>query len=112
MVFIAIIQFFVVYLKDLGKFLSIALLILQLTSCGGTFPMETVPQFFNVLYPFMPMTYAVGLLKEVISGLNSSIALYNAGILLAILIVFMGATLLLSKIKHDKSQTPSQSIEI
>lgn len=112
MVFIAIIQFFVVYLKDLGKFLSIALLILQLTSCGGTFPMETVPQFFNVLYPFMPMTYAVGLLKEVISGLNSSIALYNAGILLAILIVFMGATLLLSKIKHDKSQTPSQGIDI
>lgn len=67
-VFIAIIQFFIVELGDLGKFLSLLLLILQLTSCGGTFPMETVPSFFRHLYPFMPMTYSVGLFKETISG--------------------------------------------
>lgn len=114
MVFISIIQFFVVHLKDLGKFLAIAMLILQLTSCGGTFPMETVPEFFNILYPFMPMTYAIGLLKEVISGLDSSAALYNAGILFAILVVFMAATLIISKVKSNKAKTTTDtnSLEI
>ena len=55
-VFISIVEFFFVNLKDAGKFLSMLLLILQLTSCGGTFPMETVPKFFQVLYPYMPKT--------------------------------------------------------
>ncbi|MGC4019285.1 MAG: YhgE/Pip family protein [Muricomes sp.] len=102
MVFISIVQFLLVHLKDIGKFLAIALLILQLTSCGGTFPMETVPKFFNMLYPFMPMTYAVGLLKEAISGSIGGTAIHDALILAAILFIFMAATLGLSVARHKK----------
>jgi len=103
MVFIAIVQFLMVHLKDVGKFLSIVLLILQLTSCGGTFPMETVPKLFNVLYPYMPMTYSVGLFKEVISGATGNEAAKNIGVLIGILIAFMALTLLLSGIKAKKA---------
>lgn len=103
LVFISIIQFFLIFFKDLGKFLSLAMLILQLTSCGGTFPMETVPKLFNVLYPFMPMTYSVGLFKEAVSGVgNSSLAWHNAVILLVIFFVFLGSTLLLTGAKKMK----------
>lgn len=98
-VFISIVQFFMVYLKDLGKFLSIALLILQLTSCGGTFPMETVPKFFNILYPFMPMTYAVGLLKQAISGSESQVITKNSVVLLVIFLVFAALTIGLAFVK-------------
>ncbi len=101
--FIAIVQFLMVHLKDLGKFLSILLLILQLTSCGGTFPMETVPKFFNVLYPFMPMTYTVGLFKQAISGVRQSDALRDAVTLGAILITFMMLTVLLSVVKGRRA---------
>lgn len=103
LVFIAIVQFFIVFLKDAGKFISLLLLILQLTSCGGTFPMETVPKIFNVLYPYMPMTYSVGLFKQAISGVETSAVLYNAGILGAMLIIFMALTLICSiiKVKHS-----------
>jgi YhgE/Pip N-terminal domain/YhgE/Pip C-terminal domain len=101
-VFIAIVQFFLVYVKDFGKFIAIALLILNLTSCGGTFPMETVPKVFNVLYPYMPMTYSVGLLKQAISGAESGATWFNAGILFAILVVFMTATILLAVVKSKK----------
>ena len=97
--FISIVQFCMVHFKDLGKFLSIVLLILQLTSCGGTFPMQTVPKFFNVLYPFMPMTYSVGLFKQAISGAVQSEVILNAGVLVGILVVFMALTILLSFIK-------------
>jgi len=99
MVFISIIQFLMVYLKDAGKFLCMLLLILQLTSCGGTFPMETVPKLFNYLYGFMPMTYSVGLFKQSISGVNAPDLLFNAGILFCILVVFMTLTVIFSKLK-------------
>lgn len=99
MVSIAIVQFLMVQLKDLGKFLSIVILIFQLTSCGGTFPMETVPKIFNVLYPFMPMTYAVGLFKQAIIGVDSKEVVYNGGILCIILIVFMALTIFMSRVK-------------
>lgn len=99
LVFIAIIQFLFVFLKDLGKFLAMVMLILQLTSCGGTFPMETVPKLFNVLYPFMPMTYSVGLFKQAISGVNAGEVRSNVLILSILLIVFMTATVLLGRLK-------------
>ncbi|PWM45910.1 MAG: hypothetical protein DBX47_03590 [Clostridiales bacterium] len=109
MVYIAIVQFFIVFFKDIGKFLAIALLILQLTSCGGTFPMETVPKFFNLLYPFMPMTYSVGLLKEAISGTEPTYALSNSLVLIAILIVFTVLTLICGKIKIKKEASLSKA---
>lgn len=103
MVAISIVQFLMVHLKDLGKFFSIVLLILQLTSCGGTFPMETIPRFFSYLYPYMPMTYSVGLMKEAISGVQSSNVIYNTAVLCVILVVFMILTILLSAIKARKA---------
>ncbi|MDF2567524.1 MAG: hypothetical protein K0R90_980 [Oscillospiraceae bacterium] len=101
-VFISIVQFLLVFFRDIGKFLAMVLLILQLTSCGGTFPMETVPKFFNVLYPFMPMTYSVNLFKESISGADTAQVWFNSGILVAILVGFMALTIILSKHKKAK----------
>jgi putative membrane protein len=96
MVFISIIEFFFVNLKDAGKFLAMLLLILQLTSCGGTFPMELVPKFFQVLYPYMPMTYSVQIFKEAISGYDSGIANRAMLILVIIFVFFTGLTMLFS----------------
>jgi putative membrane protein len=109
MVFIAIVQFLMVYLKDVGKFLTILLLILQLTSCGGTFPMETVPKFFNVLYPYMPMTYSVGLFKEVVSGTIGTEARNNTIVLLIILVVFMVLTSVFARGKNKREASVKQS---
>lgn len=93
MTFITIIQLFLICFRNIGKFLAIALLILQLTSCGGTFPMETVPKLYNILYPFMPMTYSVGLFKETISGTgDTALILKNVGFL----VIFMLGSLLLT----------------
>ena len=111
-VFLSIIQFFMVHFKDAGKFVSIVLLILQLTSCGGTFPMETVPDFFNVLYPFMPMTYSVGLFKQAISGVETDKVVSNSLVLSAILIVFMVLTIGLSIWKKDKADKISSVAEV
>ena len=110
LVFIAIIQFLMVFLKDAGKFLSMLLLILQLTSCGGTFPIETVPKIFGILYPFMPMTYSVGLFKQTISGIDNGELMYNMGILFAILLIVMAATVFLSTVRAKTQTTEDREL--
>jgi putative membrane protein len=47
---------------------SLVLLMLQLSSSGGTYPVETTPAFFQALHPFMPATYVVNGLRELITG--------------------------------------------
>lgn len=103
MVFISIVQFLMVHLKSVGKLLSIVLLILQLTSCGGTFPMETVPKLFNVLFPYMPMTYSVALFKQAITSTDKNEVIYNSAVLGAILVVFMVLTIALSAAKAKRA---------
>lgn len=51
-----------------GKVAILALLMLQLASSGGTYPVETTPLFFRAVHPLLPMSYAVTGLREVITG--------------------------------------------
>lgn len=91
LVFIAIIQCLIFLLGDAGRLLGIVLLILQLTACAGTFPLELVPNIFKVLNPFMPFTYVVEALREVISAtvINYSVIVKDMLILGVVLIVFL-----------------------
>ncbi len=80
--FIAIIQLLVYVLGSAGRFLAIVLLMLQLTSCGGTFPMELVPGFFRAISPWLPMTYGTAGLRQIISG-SAQISLSTSILVLA-----------------------------
>lgn len=51
-----------------GKVIVIALLMVQLASAGGTYPIETEPGFLRAINPYMPMTYVVQGLRESITG--------------------------------------------
>ena len=51
-----------------GKVAMIALLMLQITSASGTYPVQTTPAFFQVLHPLLPMTYAVQGLRDLVTG--------------------------------------------
>ncbi|BAQ09801.1 yhge/pip domain protein [Bacillus sp. OxB-1] len=87
--FIAIVQMFVSLFGDAGRFMAILVLILQLTTSAGTFPLELIPeplQFFNTL---LPMTYSVHAFKGAISTGDIGFLWANNGILLA----FTGACL-------------------
>ncbi|MBD2872420.1 YhgE/Pip family protein, partial [Paenibacillus arenilitoris] len=66
--FMMIIQFLVASMNNPGRFIAVILLILQLTSSAGTFPIELVPGWLQKLSPLLPMTYAVAGLRDIISG--------------------------------------------
>ena len=41
---------------------------LQISSSGGTYPVETTPGLFQALHPFMPASYVVNSLRQHIGG--------------------------------------------
>ncbi len=89
LVFISIMQSLIYLLGQVGRLLAMVLFILQLTSSEGTFPLELVPRFFKVLNPIMPFTYAIGGLREIISGVNYSNLSQNTIVLIGIMIGFI-----------------------
>lgn len=109
--FMAIIQFFLMFTGNIGKFVALFLLILQLTSCAGTFPLETQSNFFIVINKFLPMTYSTQLFKEAISGTAGSWAGKNALVLIAFLAVFVIITAIGMVIEKKKSQSAPQPLE-
>ncbi len=64
--FMAILQILIQHLDNIGRYIGIVLLILQLASAAGTFPKETLPVFFQIINPLLPMTYTVAGLKDII----------------------------------------------
>ena len=68
-VFTCVIYTLVALLGNLGKGITIVLLVLQISSAGGTFPIEVIPTFFRNLSTFLPFTYAIGAVREAQGGI-------------------------------------------
>ncbi|OEV08779.1 YhgE/Pip family protein [Streptomyces nanshensis] len=66
--FTSIVQFLGARFGPAGRVLVLAMLMLQLTSAGGTYPIQTSPGFFNAIHPFLPMSYVVEGLRHLITG--------------------------------------------
>ncbi|MCU9602399.1 YhgE/Pip domain-containing protein [Pallidibacillus thermolactis] len=75
---------------NIGKGLAIILLVLQLSSSGGTFPIDVTPPFFQAIHPFLPFTYAINLLREAVAGAIPVLVVKY----ISILLIFMVLTLL------------------
>lgn len=67
-VFTTIVYTLVSVFGNIGKGLAIILLVLQISGSGGNFPIEVSSSFFQHIYPFLPFTYAVNLLREGVGG--------------------------------------------
>ncbi|MEF9841279.1 MAG: YhgE/Pip domain-containing protein [Raoultibacter sp.] len=92
LVFAAILQFLMAAFAFPGRFIAIILLMLQLTSAAGTFPIETTPEFFQVVSPYMPMTYVVAGMREIMTGIDLSVAGFDALVLLLFGVVSFALT--------------------
>lgn len=90
--FITLIQFFVTLFADPGRFIAIIILILQLTTSAGTFPLELIPNVLQPINALLPMTYTVSGFKAVISSGDYSFMWQNVGILGGFILFFMAGT--------------------
>ena len=104
LLFSSIIYTIVCILENVGKAVCIVLLVLQLGSSGGTFPIQMTSKFFQALYPKVPFTYSIGLLREAVGGVYIPAVERDIKILLIYLIVVLigGAILVSLKARSKK----------
>lgn len=100
--FMALIQFFVTVFGDPGRFIAILILIFQLTTSAGTFPLELIPDFLQHFNAFFPMTYTVQGFKAVISSGDYSFMWNNIFVLIGYTVIFMIGSLSYFNFKHRR----------
>lgn len=67
MTFMALVTALVTWDSKLGAFASLILLLLQLASSAGTYPLELTSKIFQVINPWLPVSYSVSGLRQTIS---------------------------------------------
>lgn len=103
--FLAIVEFLIETFGDIGKFIALIILVLQLAAAGGTFPIETVTKGFRWLHPLLPMTYTINLLKESLISVENNLLTQNMLYVFIIFIVFFGLNIILNFMKQKKDKT-------
>ena len=97
LVFVNIIYTLTVSLGDIGKAVSVILLVVQVAGTGGTFPIEVAPSFFRAVYPLLPFTHSMAALRETVGGMYGM----NYWIDLGKLAIFLGCLLYTSDAADD-----------
>lgn len=99
--FAAMVQWINARFGPAGRVLALALLMLQLTSAGGTYPIQTSHEFFQTIAPYLPMSWVVSASRHLVSG-GPLTEVWGA---CAVLACYLLASLLLTWIATARSQT-------
>ena len=92
--FTAIIQLLRVAFGVVGDAVALVLLMAQLGSAGGLYPLETTDGIFQTLHPLLPMSYVVDALRVTISGGQSTHAVRAVVVLVGFLLAALALTAL------------------
>jgi putative membrane protein len=100
--FIGICTMIIVYsmtstLGNAGKSLAIVILVFQITATGGIFPLQVLPSTFQAIHPYLPVSYGVGALREIVGGVIWSTYLYNIVILGIFTLAFFVVSLIIKE---------------
>ncbi|MFB6815564.1 YhgE/Pip family protein [Streptomyces sp. NPDC056347] len=98
--FAAIVQWLNARFGAAGRILVLAVLMLQLTSAGGTYPVQTSPGFFNAIHPYLPMSYIVEGLRRLITGGGLGPVWQGSAVLLAFTVGALALTAVAARRKQ------------
>ncbi|MDR3225757.1 MAG: YhgE/Pip domain-containing protein [Clostridiales Family XIII bacterium] len=105
--YVMIIFCMVAALDKVGLFFGLVLLVVQLTSAGGTFPIQTAPAPFQIANKIFPMGYAVEAFRHTLYGGNPSIIRSDAVVMLTWFAAFFVVACLIAQRK--KFETAGRS---
>ena len=86
LVFTFLIYALVAAFANLGKAVAVLLLIIQVTGCGGSFPLQLLPPFVQALSPWLPATHVVNAMRAAMFGTYGGDFWAEIGLLLLFLI--------------------------
>ena len=87
----------VVAFGNLGKAIAVLLLIVQVTACGGSYPLPILPDFVQTLSPWVPASHVVDALRAAMFGVYQNDYWISMGKLMLFLIPFLLLGLVLRK---------------
>lgn len=90
--FVAIVHALNAWLGTAGQFLGLVLMVLQLVTCGGTFPWQTIPEPLYFLHHILPMSYALDGMRQLMYGGLSTRVTQDVLVLLLWLLLALFAT--------------------
>ncbi|WP_407358908.1 YhgE/Pip domain-containing protein [Microbacterium sp. LTA6] len=104
LVFTLIIYTFVVTFGNAGKALAVLMLVVQISSSGGAYPLQVLPQWFQNVSPFLPATHAVNAMRSAIAGIYNNDFWVSLGLLSAFIVpaLLLGLVLRLPLIGFNK----------
>lgn len=97
LVFAFMIYTLVVAFGNLGKAIAVLLLIVQVTACGGSYPLQMLPGFVQMISPWVPATYIVDMLQAAMMGVYQNDFWVATGMLALFIVPFMLLGLVLRK---------------
>ena len=97
LVFAFIIYTMVVSFGNLGKAIAVLLLIIQVTACGGSYPLQILPDFVQALSQWVPAYYIVEAMRAAMMGVYMNDFWVAMGYLLLFVIPFLLLGLVLRK---------------
>ena len=86
LVFTFFIYALVAAFANLGKAIAVLLLIIQVTGCGGSFPLQLLPPFIQAISPWLPATHVVYAMRAAMFGTYGGDFWIEIGLLLLFLI--------------------------
>ena len=110
-VYVNIIYTLTVSFGDIGKAISVVLLVMQVAGTGGTFPIEVAPGFFKAVYPLLPFTHSMAALREAVGGLYCMDYWIDLGKLCIFLVVSLIMGLVLRKPIIKVNEVFSEKLE-
>ncbi|PPF13242.1 YhgE/Pip domain-containing protein [Rathayibacter sp. AY1A5] len=103
--FVAINQALIALLDAPGRFLALLMIVLQLSSAGGTYPVETAPAFFQAIHGVLPLTWTVEAFRSLIAG--GSIGVAHAVLVLVLWLVGALAVTVLAVARRRRGLVPA-----
>lgn len=101
-VFMILIYSIISAIGTVGKGVAVILLVFQISGTGGIYPIQIMPKLFQAMHPYLPMTYAISLVREAQLGVVWSNYWPALTILLAIGIITVIACMIIKE-KADKA---------
>ena len=86
LVFAFLVYALVVAFANLGKAIAVLLLVVQVTGCGGSYPLQIMPGFVQAVSPYLPATHVVNALRAAMMGTYGNDYGHAVGMLLLFLI--------------------------
>lgn len=96
-IFMAIVYSLISSFGDVGKGVAILLLVFQISGSGGIYPVEIMNDIFRDIYPYLPMTHGITMVRETQLGLIWNNYLPSFVFLLILGVIVVVASVLLKQ---------------